>query len=231
MTAIFVTGTGTDVGKTFVACGLVTEFRRRGHPVAAFKPLASGFDPARPETSDPGALLTALGNRISPAALDCIAPWRYAAALAPDMAAKAEGKCVDFDAVVAFSRAALGTAEMVVIEGVGGAMSPIAARHTVLDWIAALDLRALVVTGTYLGAQTHALTALAALQARRVQVLAMVASETPGSTVSLAETTRSLARFAAPLPVVSIPRLAPGAPHAAFAALADLFCCDAAHVR
>jgi len=231
MTAIFVTGTGTDVGKTFVACGLVTEFRRRGHPVAAFKPLASGFDPARPETSDPGALLTALGNRISPAALDCIAPWRYAAALAPDMAAKAEGKCVDFDAVVAFSRAALGAAEMVVIEGVGGAMSPIAARHTVLDWIAGLQLPALLVTGTYLGAQTHALTALAALQARGVKVLAMVASETPGSTVSLAETTRSLTRFAAPVPVVSIPRLAPGAPHAAFTALADLFCCDAAHVR
>ena len=231
MSAIFITGAGTDVGKTFVACGLVAEFRHRGRAVAAFKPLASGFDPAQPQASDPGALLNALGEPVSPANLDRIAPFRYRAALAPDMAAAAEGKSVDFGAVVAFSRQAMEAADMVIIEGVGGVMSPIAERHTVIDWIAALGVPALLVSGTYLGAQTHALTALAALQRRSIAVHAVVASETTGSTVSLSENMRSLARFTAPVPVVAIPRLAPGASHPAFAALADLFCATPTHVR
>lgn len=231
MSAIFVTGAGTNVGKTFVACGLVAELRRRGRAVAAFKPLASGFDPAHAQASDPGALLNALGEPVSPANLDRIAPFRYRAALAPDMAAAAEGKSVDFDAVVAFSRQAVTAAEFIVIEGVGGVMSPITEHHTVLDWIAALGVPALLVSGTYLGAQTHALTALAALLRRSIAVHAVVASETTGSTVSLSENIRSLARFTAPVPVVAIPRLSSGALHPAFAALADLFCGTPTHVR
>ncbi|MDE1903037.1 MAG: dethiobiotin synthase [Alphaproteobacteria bacterium] len=231
MSAIFVTGAGTDIGKTFVACGLVAELRRRCRAVAAFKPLVSGFDPAHAPASDPGALLAALGEPVSPANLDRIAPFRYRAALAPDMAAAAEGKSVDFDAVVAFSRRAMIAADRVIIEGVGGVMSPITERHTVIDWIAALGVPALLISGTYLGAQTHALTALAALQRRSVAVHAVVASETTGSTVSLSENMRSLARFTAPVPVVAIPRLAPGVAHPAFAALADLFCSTPTHVR
>jgi len=231
VSAIFVTGAGTDVGKTFVACGLVAEFRRRGHAVAAYKPLASGFDPTHPAASDPGALLTALGEPVSPANLDRIAPFRYRAALAPDMAAAAEGKRIDFDAVVAVSRQAATVAELVVIEGVGGVMSPITERHTVIDWIAALRVSALLVTGTYLGAQTHALTALDALQRRSIAVHAVVANETAGSTVGLSENMRSLARFTASVPVVAIPRLSSGASHPAFATLADLFCGTPTHVR
>lgn len=231
MSAIFITGAGTDVGKTFVACGLIAELRRRGHAVAVFKPLASGFDPAQPQASDPGALLSALGAPVSPANLDRIAPFRYRAALAPDMAAAAEGQSVDFNAVVDFSRRAAAAAEFVIIEGVGGVMSPITERHTVIDWIAALGIPTLLVTGTYLGAQTHALTALAALQRRSIAVHAVVASETADSTVSVSENMRALARFAAPVPVVAIPRLSPGASHPAFAVLADLFCGAATHVR
>ncbi|MGH6973848.1 MAG: dethiobiotin synthase [Stellaceae bacterium] len=231
MSAIFVTGAGTDVGKTFVACGLVAELRRRGRAVAAFKPLASGFDPVQPQASDPGALLTALGEPVSLASLDRVAPFRYRAALAPDMAAAAEGRSVDFDAVVAFSRRAMAATDIVIIEGVGGVMSPISERHTVLDWIAALRMPALLVTGTYLGAQTHALTALAALQRRSIAVHAVVASETHGSTVDLHENVCSLARFTAPVPVVAIPRLTPNASHPTFAALGDLFCAAATHVR
>lgn len=231
MSAIFVTGAGTDVGKTFVAGGLVTELRRRGRAVAAFKPLASGFDPAQPQASDPGALLTALGQPISPTNLDRIAPFRYRAALAPDIAAAAEGKSVDFDAVVAFARQAIAVAEFVIIEGVGGVMSPITEQHTVIDWIAALGIPALLVTGTYLGAQTHVLTALAALQRRSIAVHAVIASETASSTVSLSENALSLARFVAPVPVVAIPRLPPDGSHPAFVTLADLFCGTPTHVR
>lgn len=228
MSAIFISGTGTDVGKTFVGCGLIAEIKRRRRTIAAFKPLVSGFNPEQPQASDPGALLAALGESVSSMALDRIAPWRYRAALAPDMAAEAEAKSVDFDAVVAYSRRATRAAEIVIIEGVGGVMSPIAPRHTVLDWITALDLPVLFVTGTYLGAQSHALTALAALRGRDIRVCAVVVSETPDSTVDLHATARSLIRFLS-VPVLVLPRRATS--HLTFVALADLFCCDAARVR
>ena len=85
MTAIFVTGTGTDVGKTFLSAALIRHWRAAGHAVAAYKPVASGFDPATQQASDPGVLLGALGRPITD--IETISPWRFAAPLSPDMAA------------------------------------------------------------------------------------------------------------------------------------------------
>ena len=65
MTAIFVTGTGTDVGKTFLSVALIRLWRAAGQAVKALKPVASGFDPATAQTSDPGVLLAALGRPIT----------------------------------------------------------------------------------------------------------------------------------------------------------------------
>src|SRR5262249_21918620 len=102
VTAAFVTATGTDVGKTFVTAGLIRHFRTAGRAVEAFKPVVSGFDPATPALSDPGMLLAALGRKVTPEELDRIAPFRFAAPLSPDMAARREGRTLDFDAIVEF---------------------------------------------------------------------------------------------------------------------------------
>ena len=61
MSAIFITATGTDVGKTYVAASLIRHLRNLGHSVDAIKPIVSGFDPAQAAISDPGILLEALG--------------------------------------------------------------------------------------------------------------------------------------------------------------------------
>ena len=76
MSAFFVTATGTDIGKTFVAAGLIRHFRAAGRAVGAIKPVATGFDPAAAEASDPGMLLSALGRPVTPAEIERIAPWR-----------------------------------------------------------------------------------------------------------------------------------------------------------
>src|SRR5262245_16381605 len=104
MRAFFMTATGTDVGKTYLACGLIRAWRGQGLKVDAFKPMLSGFDPAQAAESDAGQLLSALGRPITAGSLDAISPWRYAAALAPDAAAAKEGKRVDYEAVLAASR-------------------------------------------------------------------------------------------------------------------------------
>jgi dethiobiotin synthetase len=223
MSAIFLTATGTDIGKTFVGIGLIRELKERGRDVAAVKPVVSGFEAWSAPASDPARLLAALDLPASEDEIARISPWRFGPALAPDIAARREGRRVDFAAVVEFSRReAAACADVLLIEGIGGVMVPLDERHTVLDWMAELRLPVLLVAGSYLGTISHTLTALAALRQRHLKVAALIVSETADSTVPLEDAAASIARFAAGVPVLALPLLAPGRHHAAFGEIADL---------
>jgi len=205
VTAIFITGTGTDVGKTFVAASLIRHLRQMGRLVDALKPVVSGFDPATPLSSDPGILLQALGLAVTAEEIERIAPWRYRAALSPDLAAKREGQTIDVGSIVAFCRTAIDQRrDILLIEGAGGIMAPLNGEHTMLDLMMALRVPLILVVGSYLGTISHTLTALDALFGRNMKVLATIVSETPNSTVPLADTVAAIARFAEP--VIGLPR-------------------------
>jgi dethiobiotin synthetase len=207
MTRLFVTATGTGVGKTHVTAALAHLARMRGRSVRVIKPVLSGFDPASPEGSDPVALAEAAGLDFDAVTLDRITPWRYRAPLSPDMAAAREGAAIDVEAVIAFSRAALsGPEDCVLIEGVGGVMVPLDATRTVRDWIAALDVPAVLVAGSYLGTLSHTLTARLALADAGVTLRAIVVSESEAAPVPLAETCAALGRFITEAPVLGLPR-------------------------
>jgi len=209
MTTIFVTSSGTGIGKTLVTLQLIAELKALGKPVQALKPVASGFDAARPDDSDTGALLRALELEPNAANLDAVSPWRFAAPLSPDMAAARERRAVPFDALVAHCRAAARRGAVTLIEGIGGVMVPLDREHTVLDWIAALEAPALLVVGSYLGTLSHSLTAAAALRERGVTIAGVVVSESEEQPVPAAETAATLARFVAPVAVRVLPRSAP----------------------
>src|SRR5579864_6359772 len=100
MSAIFISATGTGVGKTLVTAGLIRHCRARGEAVDALKPVVSGFDPAMLAASDPGVLLAALGRPLTLDEACRISPWRFAAPLSPDMAAAREGRAIDFAELV-----------------------------------------------------------------------------------------------------------------------------------
>jgi dethiobiotin synthetase len=221
MTAVFITGTGTDLGKTFVAAGLIRALRREGRAVEAVKPVVTGFDPAAVDESDPARLLRAMDRPVTAEEIARISPWRYGAALSPDMAARVEGRILDVEAVIAFCRAAVAASPgTLLIEGVGGIMVPLDERWTVLDWMAALGLPLLLVAGSYLGTLSHTLTALEVLARRGLTVAAVVVSESEATTVPLGETLRTLSNFLRDVPLVAVPRLPEGADHPAFAELA-----------
>jgi dethiobiotin synthetase len=208
MTAYFVTATGTDIGKTFVAAGLIRHWRAQDRKAQALKPVMTGFDPSAASSSDAGLLLAAMGKPVTPHEIAGISPWRFSAPLSPDMAAALEGRALDYPALVSFSQKAIAARDgIVLIEGIGGVMVPLDERHTVLDWIAALGVPVLVVTGSYLGSLSHTLTSLDVLQRRSLTLTALVVNETPGSTVRLTDTVATLKRFAAPAPVIALPRL------------------------
>ena len=222
MAAYFVTSTGTDIGKTFVTAGLIRYLRESNQPVAALKPVVSGYDSSVVETSDPAVLLTALGRRVTADEIAQIAPWRFRAPLSPDLAAAREGRNIDFDKLIAFSRAAIAaTTGLLFIEGVGGIMVPLDSRRTVLDWMATLQIPLLLVVGGYLGTISHTLTALDVLAQRKLTIAAIVVSERARDAVELDETVASIARFAGDVEVVGLPRLPGGIKqHPAFARIA-----------
>ncbi|HWV55166.1 dethiobiotin synthase [Pseudorhodoplanes sp.] len=221
MASVFITASGTDVGKTFVAAGLIRYLRSQGEAIDAVKPIVSGFDPARAGESDSGVLLRALGLPFTDEEIHDISPWRFAAPLSPDMAARHAGTEIDFDQLVSFCETAMKEADgSLLVEGVGGVMVPIDQDNTVLDWIAELDLPVVLVAGTYLGSISHTLTAAEVLDQEDCDLRTIVVSESEGSHVPLFETVATISRFLPAIEVIALPRLEAGADHPAFAQIA-----------
>ena len=205
VSAIFITATGTDVGKTYVAASLIRHLRQLGHSVDAIKPIVSGFDPAQAATSDPGILLEALGLPVTADEIERTSPWRFRDPVSPDLAAAREGRRIDVDQVVGFCQDAIAQRrDVLLIEGVGGIMVPLDGERTILDVMMALRLPLILVTGSYLGTISHTLTALDALYRRDMNLLAIIVSETPGSPVPLDDVVATISRFAEP--VIGLPR-------------------------
>lgn len=210
MTALFVTATGTGVGKTYITSMMIRALRSRGRRVRALKPIATGFDPAHPERSDSGVLLASLGVPLDDPAIERVSPWRFAAPLSPDMAAAREGRTIEWPALLAWCRreidAAAADGSVLLIEGIGGVMVPLDERHTVLDWIAELELPALLVAGSYLGTLSHTLTAAGMLASRGAALAGVVVDESAEQPVAPEDTAHVLRRFLGAVPVIVVAR-------------------------
>jgi dethiobiotin synthetase len=205
VTAIFITATGPDVGRTLVVASLIRHFRQSGRAVDAIKPIVSGYDSAQAAASETGMLVSALGLPFTPESIDRISPWRFRAALSPDLAARQEGRSIDVDGVVAYCQSAIDRRrDILLIDGIGGIMAPLDETRTILDVMMALRLPLILVTGSYPGTISHTLTALDSLFRRDINVLATIVSETPGSGTPLDQVVATIARFAAP--VIGLPR-------------------------
>src|SRR3984885_3655086 len=176
-----------------------------GRTVEVIKPVVSGFDPNQTATSDPAVLIKALGIPVTLNAIEQISPWRFRAALSPDLAAQREGRKIDVDEVIAFCQSAVEQRQdTLLIEGVGGVMVPLDDQRTILDVMMALRLPLILVAGSYLGTISHTLTALDSLYRRDMNVLAIILRETPGTPVPLDDVVAGISRFADP--VMGLPR-------------------------
>jgi len=179
---LFITASGTGTGKTLITCALCHQLRASGLRVQGLKPVISGFDPAEAGESDTGLILRSLGRDISAESIAGISPFRFSAPLAPNMAAKREGREIALGGIIDFCRQrAAADFDVTLIEGVGGVMAPLTDEATVIDWMAALGFPAIPVVGSYLGAISHALTAAEALAARAIPLGAVIVSETEAS--------------------------------------------------
>lgn len=148
---------------------------------------------------DTAKIIHAMDQSVTDERIREISPWRYAPAVAPDFAQRLEGCSLNFQALVDHCKARMAAAaanqQKICIEGVGGVMSPISHNKTVIDWIKALDMPCVVVTGSYLGAISHTLTCTKALEAEGIRIVAIILNESINSTINLHETQRSLKQF------------------------------------
>ena len=209
MRALFIAGAHTDVGKTWAACALLNAARAKGWSVEALKPVVTGYLPSAAVTSDPGRLLAALGRDPTVEALEAMSPLRFEAALSPPMAARLEGVTLTLADLLSVCRPVLAaqTADLLLVEGAGGVMSPLAEDATGLDLQLALGLPTVLVGGSYLGGVSHTLTALEVLRARGLAVLGVVVSQSADRDApDFPQTVAAITRFAGEVPVLAAPR-------------------------
>lgn len=169
---IFVTGTDTEVGKTFVSALLAKSYRHSDVDVGVYKPVASGCQTRNGNlvSDDAVSLWNAAG---CPKTLQDVCPQRFTAPLAPNRAAAAEGKCVDLQQLTAGIKPWLDS-ELLIIEGAGGLLSPIADGVLNADLIHLLSIdlpvEIILVAANRLGTIHQTLATVAAAKQTGIQI-------------------------------------------------------------
>ena len=187
MRGLFVTGTGTEVGKTVVASAIAYAAREAGDLVAVFKPAVSGLDdyPLRPEAWESGpelpdhALLRLAAG--SSQGDEEVAPYRYGPAVSPHLAAELAGESVDPDVLRGAALAATEGANLLVCEGVGGFLVPLGPAYLVRDLARDLALPVVVVASPGLGTINHTLLTIQAVRDTGLEVAAVVLNPWPAN--------------------------------------------------
>jgi dethiobiotin synthetase len=202
---IFITGTDTEVGKTFVTACLARLFIHEGFDVGVMKPAETGCPRRKGKLipKDATYLKTVSGSRDS---LSLINPYRFSRPLAPLIAAKIDHKKIHLGKISLAYRRLRERHDLVLVEGAGGLLVPLTRRLTNLGLILKLKLPAIVVVGSKLGAINHTLLTLRHAKENGVRILGLVINHpnpNPGHGRNLAEKTNpGLLRLFTEVPVI-----------------------------
>jgi dethiobiotin synthetase len=174
MKGLFVTGTDTDVGKTWITSLIARQLRAAEVRVGTYKPACSGSEMDANETplwADIEALAEATGREFS---TERICPQRFTAPLAPPVAAAAEGRTID----AALLRSGIdwwrNEVDGLLVEGVGGLLCPLTETETIADFAVDLGFPVLVVSRPALGTINHTLLTLNVARQRGLNVVGVV---------------------------------------------------------
>lgn len=185
MRGVFVTGTGTEVGKTVAAAAIAHAARASGERVAVFKPAVTGLDehPLLPETwanaaelPDQALLRLASGSSQND---DQISPYRYGPPASPHLAAQIAGDRIDPDLLRGAALEATENADLLVCEGVGGFLVPLTFGYLVRDLARDLALPVVIAAAPGLGTINHTLLTIEAVRAAGLEVAAVVLTPWP----------------------------------------------------
>ncbi len=218
MRGLFVTGTGTGVGKTILSAVLLAALAAGGERVSAHKPVVTGVDDPPGEWPPDHELLA----RVAGMTPEQVAPLRYGPAVSPHLAAELAGeRRIDPERIVATAQDALRSADargaVMIVEGVGGLLVPLAEDFTVRDLAARLGLPLLIAASPGLGTINHTLLTLAAARAAWLEVRAVVLTPWPERPAAMEVSNRATIARLGDVEVATLPRVL----SAESAALAD----------
>lgn len=195
----FITGTDTDAGKTWVALGLLKVLADAGCRTAAFKPVACGGIETAQGLRNEDALL--LGEHATlRASYEEVNPYFFAAPIAPHLAAHDAGVRIDLTRIKAQFDMLAARADVVIVEGAGGALVPLNEGETMADMARLLGLPVVLVVGMRLGCLNHALLSAESIAHHGLKLAGWVANAIQPEFSELERNIEALReRIAAPL--------------------------------
>ncbi|OUR71988.1 dethiobiotin synthase [Methylophaga sp. 41_12_T18] len=176
MTSLFVTGTDTEVGKTFISVALIELFKQQGLNVAGMKPIASGCQQTQAGLRNEDALALQQQANVE-LAYELINPYAFAPAIAPHIAAQQAATAIDINVLKSHYQQIQAQADVVVVEGAGGWLVPLNETDTMADLASTLNLPVVLVVGIRLGCINHALLSVAAIKQTGLSLLGWVAND------------------------------------------------------
>jgi dethiobiotin synthetase len=187
---LFITGTDTGVGKTFVACGLAALLREWSYRVGVMKPAETGCveKDGKLFPEDAVKLKEASGCVVP---LEKVCPFQLRDPVAPSSAAEREGKKIDIDRLIDIYDEISSAHDITLVEGAGGLMAPLLPSYTYADLARLLKLPALVVAANRLGAINHLLLTLEHASCKGLRVLGYVLNQIQGEPSLAADTNRA----------------------------------------
>jgi dethiobiotin synthetase len=204
---LFVTGTGTGVGKTVLSAALIAAMVAGGERVQAHKPVVTGLDEP-PHEWPPDHELLASAAGIDP---EVLAPLRYGPAVSPHLAAELAGERINPGRIAAAANDALRNAHSqgaaLIVEGVGGLLVPLTESFTVRDLAVLLQLPLLIAAPPGLGTINHTLLTLQAARAAGIEVCAVVLTPWPAQPTAMEQSNRDTITRLGDVEVATLPRL------------------------
>jgi dethiobiotin synthetase len=199
---LFVTGTGTDVGKTVVAAAIARTLADEGRRVAVFKPAVTGLE--EEGETDHALLRRASGSQQSD---EEIAPYRYGPPASPHLAAALAGEEIDPAQLRETAQAAAAGADAIVCEGVGGLLVPLSPTYLVRDLAAGLGYPLVVVGSPGLGTINHTLLTIESARAAGLDVAAVVLNPWPEEPTEIERDNRETLASLGSVPILTLPPL------------------------
>jgi dethiobiotin synthetase len=187
---IFITGTDTGVGKTYVAAGIAAELRNMLN-VGVMKPVETGCRMRKGNLVPRDAFHLIKSSTVRDE-LDLVNPYRFSKPLAPYVAAGLEGKKIGITKIMKAFRVLSRRHDFMIVEGAGGIMVPLTKEDTFLDLAQAMRLPVLIVARPGLGTINHTLLTIAALRARRIPIAGIVINYAGEQVKGIAERTNPI---------------------------------------
>lgn len=207
----YVTGTGTDIGKTFILTHLIKYLKQQHYECMAMKPLISGWPLSARQISqtDTGLICRALGLACTEEHVEMISPFRFHAPLAPSWAMVDEHRHISFAKIVEYCHKHFRQhvlSDYYFVEGAGGLMSPLVQTFTNIDLIQALNMPIILVGGTYLGSISHLLTAIEVCDAYHIPISGVIINQSSQYCVGVNRTVETVQHFHPEIFVMGVQR-------------------------